>query len=147
MKVLIAEDDVMQADCLAEALTEDGHVLCGIASTVADGVALAREHRPDAAIIDMQLSSVDLGSQIAEQLSESGDLGYTGILYVTGGAFRTDQEVRVGHAYLNKPYSFATLSASLVIVGEIARDGCTSRKLPRGLHLLRPARFGALAEV
>lgn len=138
MQILVVEDDVMLADCLAEALQGDGHAVCGIASTVADGLALARQHRPDVAIFDMQLGGMERGSDIADQLAASGDLGNTGILYVTGETERVHQEVRIGHACLNKPYTFTTLSTALTIVREIALEGGTSRPLPRGLQLLHP---------
>jgi CheY-like chemotaxis protein len=137
MQVLVVEDDVMLADCLAEALLDDGHVICGIASTVAEALALARRQRPDVAILDMQLRGNERGSDIADQLAESGDLGDTGILYVTGEPERVHQEARVGHACLSKPYAFATLRTALEIVREIALEGGTSRPLPRGLQLLR----------
>jgi len=145
MKILIAEDDVMLADCLAEVLVEDGHVVCDVVSTVADGVAAARKHRPDAAILDMNLSRVDLGRHIAEQLSDAGDLGRMGIIYVSGESELVLRNVRVGHAYLKKPYSFASLTAALAIVRDIACEGGTSRPLPRGLHLLESAAPRTLA--
>jgi DNA-binding response OmpR family regulator len=136
MQILVVEDDVMLADCLAEALLDDGHEVCGVAATVAEALALARRHRPDVAILDMQLRGKERGSDIADQLAESGDLGDTGILYVTGETERVHQEARIGHACLNKPYGFATLRTALEIVREIALKGSTSRPLPRGLQLL-----------
>jgi DNA-binding response OmpR family regulator len=139
MQVLVVEDDVMLADFLAEVLTDDGHVVCGIASTVAEAVALARLHRPDVGILDMQLLDGERGSDIAEQLAQSGDLGQIGILYVTGGADRVLREAKVGHACLGKPYQLTALHESLEIVRDIARDGGTSRRLPRGLQLLHAA--------
>jgi CheY-like chemotaxis protein len=138
MQVLVAEDDLMLADCLADALQDNGHVVCGIASTVAEAVALARRYHPDVAVLDMQMRGRELGSDIADQLAKSGDLGTTGILYVTGEAERVHQEARVGHGCLNKPYSILALNAALEIVREIALEGRTSRPLPRGLQLLRP---------
>ena len=35
MQVLVVEDDVMLADSLADALEDDGHIVCGVAATVA----------------------------------------------------------------------------------------------------------------
>jgi CheY-like chemotaxis protein len=140
MQVLVVEDDVMLADCLAEALEDRGHVVCGVASTVAEAMTLARQHHPDAAILDMQLGSKECGSDIADQLAESGEFGHMAILYVTGEAERVHREARVGHACLNKPYTLATLDAALVIVGEIAREGATLRPLPRGMELLHQPR-------
>jgi CheY-like chemotaxis protein len=135
MQVLVVEDDLMLADCLAEALEDRGHAVCGVVSNVADAVALARRHRPDAAIVDMQLHDQERGSDVAAQLAASGDLGHTGILYVTGESDGGQQEVRVGHACLSKPYTLATLDIALEIVREIACNGTTSRALPRGLQL------------
>jgi two-component system, response regulator PdtaR len=139
MQVLVVEDDVMLADCLTDALLDRGHTVCGVASTVGEAVALARLHRPDAAILDMQLSRAERGSDIADQLEVSGDLGQTAILYVTGEGERVHREARIGHACLNKPYTLATLDTALLIVREIARDGISPRPLPRGLRLLHSA--------
>jgi DNA-binding response OmpR family regulator len=136
MQVLVVEDDVMLADFLAEALVEDGHTVCGIASTVVQAVALAREHRPDIGIFDMQLLDGERGSDVADQLWASGDLGHTGVLYVTGEAERVHREARVGHACLSKPFAFNTLYQALQIVRDIAREGGTLRVLPRGMQLL-----------
>ena len=135
MQVLVVEDDVMVADCLAEALLEDGHEVCGIASTVAEA-GLARRHRPAVGIFDMQLRANERGSDIPDQLSASGDLGDMAILYVTGEAERVFQEARIGHACLNKPYTLAALGTALEIVRDIALKGDTFRALPRGLQLL-----------
>lgn len=142
MKILLAEDDVMLADCLAEALADDGHVVCGVAATVAEGVALARQHSPNVIILDMQMRGRERGSDIADQLQESGDLGNAAILYVTGGTARVHQEARLGHACLNKPYSFAAMRDALDIVRDIALYGNTLRPMPHGLELLHlaPAR-------
>jgi len=40
LKVLIAEDDSMIAGLMEDILVEYGYEVCGIASTVAEGVAL-----------------------------------------------------------------------------------------------------------
>lgn len=138
MQVLVVEDDVMLADLLSEVLTDDGHVVCGVASTVAEAVALARRHRPDVGVLDMHLLGGESGSDVADQLAQSGDLGETAILYVTGGADRVLREARVGHACLSKPYQLSALREALEIVRDIVRDGGTARSLPRGLQLLHP---------
>lgn len=136
MQVLVVEDDIMLADCLAEALMDNGHTICGVAATVAEAVEMARRSRPDVAILDMQLSRGERGSDVADQLMQSGELGQMGIVYVTGEAERVYRETRVGHACLTKPYTFAALNAALEIVQDIAVRGNTSRSIPRGVKLL-----------
>jgi CheY-like chemotaxis protein len=138
MQVLVVEDDVILADCLVEALLDAGHVVCGIASTVAEAVALARENHPDVAICDMHLRGGERGTDIADRLTEAGELGQMGILYVTGEAERVLQEARFGHACLSKPYTLFALNVALQVVREMARDGRSSHPLPRGLRLLDP---------
>lgn len=139
MKILVADDDVMIADCSAEALADEGHVVCGIAATVAEALALARLHQPDVAVLDMQLRGEERGTDIAHLFAEMADLRQMGILYVTGESSRVHREARAGHACLSKPYTATILIIALEIVYEIARSGSTSRALPRGMQLLRIA--------
>jgi CheY-like chemotaxis protein len=69
LKVLIAEDDLMIADMTEEILQTNGYEVCGIARTVAEAVALGRDHLPDLAILDMRLADGGLGTQIAAEPS------------------------------------------------------------------------------
>jgi DNA-binding response OmpR family regulator len=143
MRVLIVEDDLLLADVLTESLRFDGHEVCGVAATVAEGVALARHHRPDVAVLDMYLRRGEHGSDVAYQLQLSGELAQTGVLYVTGEVERVFQDARVGHACLGKPYQLSAMNAALDIVRDIALRGSTSRALPRGLRLMVQPEAGA----
>jgi DNA-binding response OmpR family regulator len=132
LKVLIAEDDVMLADMLEESLIEHGYEVCGIAATVAEGVALGRLHLPDLAILDMRLADGGLGSDIAAQL----DHGHLGILYATGNVSLVLLNVADGDACLAKPYRSEDLMRSLEIVTGILSTGTASPPFPRGFQLL-----------
>lgn len=136
MKVIIAEDDVMLADFLAEGLVDLGHDVAGIACNVAEAVALARLHHPDVAIFDMQLGHGELGTDIADQLAASNDLDGIGVLYVTGEVERVVREARFGHGCLHKPYSLTTLQSALSIVDDIAHGKISSAPTPLGMQLL-----------
>jgi len=132
LKVLIAEDDLMIADMIEETLVEHGYEVCGIATTVAEGIALGRLHKPDLAIIDMRLADGGLGTDIASQL----DRAHLGILYATGNVSLVLQNVADGDACLAKPYRPADLMRSLEIVTGIVTTGIASPPFPSGFQLL-----------
>ena len=133
LKVLIAEDDLMIADMAEEILVEGGFEVCGIARTVAEGVALGRRHKPDLAVIDMRLADGGLGTEIVAQLSAFGRLG---VLCATGNAPHVMQSASEGDACIVKPYSSADLVRALEIVADIVATGTTSPPFPRGFELL-----------
>ena len=139
MKIIVAEDDIMLADFLADTLADLGHEVAGVASDVAGAVTLTREHHPGVAILDMQLGRGELGTEIANRLSASNDLDGVGILYVTGEAERVIKEARFGHACLHKPYSMATLQLALTIVHDIVHGIAPPPTLPPGMLLLAPS--------
>jgi two-component system, response regulator PdtaR len=56
LKILIAEDELMIADMLEEALTASRYEVCGIARTVDEAVALSELHGPDLAVVDVRLA-------------------------------------------------------------------------------------------
>jgi DNA-binding response OmpR family regulator len=134
-KVLIAEDDLMIADMIQETLVEHGYDVCGIARTVAEGVALGRLHKPDLVIIDMRLADGGLGTDIASQL----DHAHLGILYATGNVAQVLLNGGDGDACLAKPYRTRDLMRSLEIVTGIVSTGIASPPFPRGFQLLHGA--------
>ncbi len=71
----------MIADMAEEILGEHGYEVCGVARTVAEAVALGQRYKPDLAVIDFRLAGGGLGTDIAAQL---GNVGNLGVLYATG---------------------------------------------------------------
>jgi DNA-binding response OmpR family regulator len=136
LKVLIAEDDLMIADLAEEILVEAGYEVCGIARTVAEGVTLARQHKPDLAVLDLRLANGGLGTEIAAQLLPLGRLG---VLYATGNASQVVLTTADGDACLSKPYSPTDLLRGLKIVAEIVANGKALSSLPKGFQVLPPA--------
>jgi len=135
-KVLIAEDDLMIADMTEAILVAQGYEVCGIARTVADAVALGRDHKPDLAVIDLRLADGGLGTAIASQLGARGRLG---ILYATGNISHVTLTAANGDACITKPYRPADLLRSLEIVADIVATGTASPPFPRGFKVLHPA--------
>ena len=135
LRVLIAEDDLMIADLAEEILVDAGYEVCGIARTVAEAVALAHQHKPDLAVLDLRLADGGLGTEIAAQLLPLGRLG---VLYATGNMSQVALTIADGDACLSKPYSSTDLVRALKIVSEIA-SGNALPPFPKGFQILRPA--------
>jgi CheY-like chemotaxis protein len=136
-KVLIAEDDLMIADLAEEILINAGYEVCGIARTVAEAVALAHQHKPDLAVLDLRLADGGLGTEIAAQLLP---LGRPGVLFATGNVSQVVLTTADGDACLSKPYSSADLVRGLEIVRELVATGKVLPPFPKGFQILHPAK-------
>jgi hypothetical protein len=126
----------MIADSAEDIIVENGYQVCGIARTVAEGVALAWVHKPDLAPVDLRLGDDELGTEDAAQLVPRGKLG---ILYATGNVSQVVLSLADGHACLSKPYRAADLLRSLEIVSEVVDTGAAFPPFPRGLQILHPS--------
>ena len=106
--VLIVEDnelnmklfnDLLEAHGYRTVQTRDGK----------EAVPLAREHRPDLILMDIQLPEVS-GLQVTQWLKEDATLRDIPVIAVTAFAMKGDEEkIRQGgcEAYLSKPISVA----------------------------------------
>jgi CheY-like chemotaxis protein len=135
-KVLIAEDDLMIADLAEELLVDAGYEVCGIARTVAEAIALAHQHKPDLAVLDLRLADGGLGTEIAAQLLPLGRLG---VLYATGNISQVVLTTADGDACLSKPYSSAALLRGMDIVAGMVATGNALQPFPPGFQILQPA--------
>jgi DNA-binding response OmpR family regulator len=134
LKVLIAEDELMIADLLEEALIMSGYEVCGIARTVDEAVALAELHKPHLAVVDVRLARGGRGPEIARRSSGRGTLG---ILYATGeDARHSALTLADGCASIAKPYRVEDVARALVIVREIMTVGTATPPFPLGFRLL-----------
>jgi DNA-binding response OmpR family regulator len=138
--ILIVEDNFMIADMVEDTLITNGYEVCGIAGTVAEGLALYDQYKPDLIILDLRLANGELGTQLVAQIQP---IGKVGILYVTGNSCEVHLSSADGHACLSKPYLASDLLKALKIVVEFARTGNATPPFPAGFHLLgqpEPAR-------
>ena len=67
-RVLIVEDDAVTALMLSTLMAEMGVEVIGLASTGPRGVALADYHRPDLALVDVNLAKGTDGMKAARQM-------------------------------------------------------------------------------
>jgi DNA-binding response OmpR family regulator len=130
-QVLIVEDDLLIADMVADVLQGEGFGVCGIARTVEEALALAAQHRPKLAIVDVNLAKGGRGTSVASILI---DKYKTGILYTTGS--QASLSNAPGQAFLLKPFRLQDVEPALNVVAELAEKGISSRPLPPNLTIL-----------
>jgi two-component sensor histidine kinase/CheY-like chemotaxis protein len=133
-KVMIAEDELVNADMIAEVLVESGYEVCGIARTVAEGIKLGERHEPDLAVIDLHLADGGIGTEIGARLRRGGKLG---VLYMTGYAGEAGLTADDGDACIGKPFALADLVRALQIVERIVGAGAAPPPFPKGFEVLR----------
>jgi two-component system, response regulator PdtaR len=137
LKVLIAEDELLIADLLEEALVASGYNVCGIARTVDEAVVLGEAHNPDLAVLDIRLAKGGRGPEIARRLRSKGKFG---VLYATGEDARISTlTLADGEAAITKPYQTEDVVRALAIVYEIVTAGIAKSPFPKGFRLLTEA--------
>ena len=159
MRVLVAEDDRVIADFVAQGLREAGYAV-DVASTGPDALRQALEGGYDAAVVDVMLPGLD-GLSVIEQLRAKQQR--TPVL-ILSARHTVDDRVKGlqagGDDYLTKPFAFAELLARLqallrrsagtseptrLVVGDLSLD-LLSRKVERAGKAidLRPREFALL---
>jgi DNA-binding response OmpR family regulator len=130
MIVLVVEDEVIIAICSAAMLEDAGHAVLGPAHTAGDALELARQQRPDVALIDIDLELPGVGIGLAHQLN--GQYG-TAIVFTTGRLDLAHAHSDLAVAVLTKPYDPADLPAIVASAGARRRASATR---PRIAHFV-----------
>jgi two-component system cell cycle response regulator DivK len=105
-KVLIVEDNELNMKLFNDLLEANGYAVI----QTRDGLSaldLARKHRPDLVIMDIQLPEVS-GIEVTKWLKEDDELRHIPVIAVTAFAMKGDeQKIREGgcEAYISKPIS------------------------------------------
>lgn len=87
LRVLIAEDEVLVSMFLSDLVEDAGFEVVGVARTAPDAVALAREHRPDIALMDANLKGGASGIAAAEEMVRDHDIS---IIFISGDSGLAD---------------------------------------------------------
>lgn len=106
--VLIVEDNELNMKLFRDLLEAHGYVTIGTRHGV-EAMELARKHRPDLILMDIQLPEVS-GLQVTGWLKADPELKSIPVIAVTAFAMKGDEErIRQGgcEAYLSKPISVA----------------------------------------
>jgi two-component system cell cycle response regulator DivK len=105
-KVLIVEDNDLNMKLFNDLLVAHGYATLRTRDGV-EALALARQHRPDLILMDIQLPEVS-GLQVTQWIKEDDDLRMIPVIAVTAFAMKGDEEkMRNGgcEAYIAKPIS------------------------------------------
>jgi two-component system, cell cycle response regulator DivK len=118
--ILIVEDNELNMKLFHDLLDAHGYKTLQTRNGM-EALALAREHRPDLILMDIQLPEVS-GLEVTKWLKEDEQLKQIPIVAVTAFAMKGDEErIREGgcEAYISKPISVATfLDTVRQFVGE-----------------------------
>ena len=104
--VLIVEDNELNMKLFHDLLEAHGYAVVGTRSGI-DALDLARQHRPDLILMDIQLPEVS-GLEVTKWLKDDAELKAIPVVAVTAFAMKGDEErIREGgcEAYLSKPIS------------------------------------------
>lgn len=112
-KVLIVEDEVINAKILQDFLKSKGYKILGIVTKGEDAVGFVKEHKPDLVLMDIELAGVMTGIEAAEKIKKDHDIP---ILYLTSQTNKLVVEKAretdpVG--YMIKPFSPVQLDITL----------------------------------
>ena len=106
--VLIVEDNELNMKLFNDLVETRGHRIVQTRSGIA-AVELARKHRPDLILMDIQLPEVS-GLEVTQWLKDDEELRTIPVVAITAFAMKGDEEKMLQggcEAYLSKPISVA----------------------------------------
>jgi DNA-binding NarL/FixJ family response regulator len=100
MRVLIVEDEALVALELEELLLDEGFEVVGSAVNAAQAIDLGRRHRPDLALLDLNLADGLTGPRIAKTLVHER---LATVVFVTGQANLLPSDLHGAFGVIEKP--------------------------------------------
>ncbi|MFT5540339.1 MAG: two-component system cell cycle response regulator DivK [Alphaproteobacteria bacterium] len=113
-KVLIVEDNELNMKLFHDLLEAHGYATVQTRNGM-EAVGLARLHRPDLILLDIQLPEIS-GLEVTKQLKQDDELKSIPVIAVTAFAMKGDEEkIREGgcEAYISKPISVTTFMETI----------------------------------
>jgi two-component system cell cycle response regulator DivK len=116
-KILIVEDNELNMKLFHDLLEAHGYTTIQTRNGM-EAVGLARTHRPDLILLDIQLPEIS-GLEVTRQLKQDDELKGIPVVAVTAFAMKGDEEkIREGgcQAYIAKPISVSTFMETIQTV-------------------------------
>ncbi|GAB5482632.1 MAG: hypothetical protein Pars92KO_23890 [Parasphingorhabdus sp.] len=110
-KILVVENERIAARDLSEILTELDHKVVGVAADFEDSLALAIEHQPDLALIDIHIDGKRDGVALAGELREEHSMALAFISSHADHNTVTQASATRPNGYLVKPFDKASVDA------------------------------------
>jgi DNA-binding response OmpR family regulator len=118
--ILVVDDEPLVASVVCDTLTELGFEVSGAASTGAEALYLAEEHRPNIAVIDIQLRGGMNGVDLARLLGERFGMS---VIFLSGSRDRLAITKAYGLRpvrFLKKPFRPTDLLSAIEATGRLA---------------------------
>lgn len=135
LRVLLVEDEFIIALEYELLLRREGHEVVGVAAHAETALAIAREHEPDLALVDVNLRDGATGPEIAEYLNKA--LGIS-VLFVTANADALPDDLSGAMGVLGKPISGHTFCQIIRYVAGQIKGTSPEQTVPPELRMLKP---------
>ena len=134
MVILVVEDEVLIGMALAMVLRLADHEVHGPARTAERALELARWHRPELALVDVNLAGADEGLEVARALH---DRHGTTVVFVTAQPERAREARDAALGVVAKPYDLPAVLRAVDLVAD-ARAGRRGRPRAAGPGAVQP---------
>lgn len=113
VKVLVVEDETIIAESIVKMVEKMGYVCVGTAIRAESALKIAREKKPDIALLDIHLKGEKTGVWLAQQLNEELNIPF---VYIT--SFTDEKTIKhaastLPSGYLVKPISYPAVFAAI----------------------------------
>lgn len=115
MLILVVEDEPLCALSTRWELEKAGHEVMGPAGTIDEAVRLAHAHRPDLALVDIDLMHKGDGIELARQFQE---MDITSV-FVSAQPVLARQNSDLVLGIIDKPYDPADISRSVAVIDAV----------------------------
>lgn len=132
MRILIVDDEPLIAMSLSLELEEAGHEIIGPASSIETAVALARVHRVELALLDIDLQHRGDGIVLAKRMREM-DIP---ALFISGQFLDAHTNGDLAMGYISKPFNPVDVARSVaVVIAKLHGDEPPPPPVPAALEL------------